>query len=54
LIRVLQFIGGGEFVTGTESINKVVNLFTLQIPGLIYRVLRYLVGKICRIDFGPY
>ena len=51
---MLEFIGGGDFVTGTESLNKVVNLFTLNIPRLVYRILRYLVGKIIRKDFGPY
>jgi len=54
LIRVLEFMGGGEFVTGTESINKIVNLFTLNIPRLVYKILRWILSKIVRKDFGPY
>ena len=47
-------MGGGEFVTGTESINKMVNLFTLNIPRLLYKVLRWSWSKITRKDLAPY
>lgn len=47
-------MGGGDFITGTGIINKVVNLFTLNIPRLIYKIFRFLYGKILRKNLGPY
>lgn len=50
LILVLDFIGAGNYVTGTGIINKLVNLFTLSIPRVIYKTLRFLYRKIFRVD----
>lgn len=53
LIKVLEFLGGG-FVTGTASLNKIVNLFTLNIPRLIIKVLRFVFSKLFRVQLQPY
>ena len=47
-------MGGGDFVTGTSSVNKIVNLFTLNIPRLVYKVMRWTLSKALRKDFGAY
>jgi hypothetical protein len=44
-MTVLQFMGI-HYYTGTAIFNKVINLFTLNIPGLIYKIIRYLYSKI--------
>lgn len=49
LIRVLEFLGGGDFVTGVASFNKIVNLFTLNIPRVVLKTLRFLVAKVLRV-----
>lgn len=54
LIKVLEFLGGGDFVTGTASINKIVNLFTLNIPRVTLKILRYLYSKLLRVKLEPY
>lgn len=53
LICVLKFMGV-HYYTGTAIINKVVNLFTLNIPSLVYRILRYLYSKVTRAKLGEY
>lgn len=45
LITVLQFIGG-DYYTGTRTINKIVNLFTGTIPRICYKIYRYVYYKI--------
>lgn len=50
---MLEFLGGG-FVTGTASLNKIVNLFTLNIPRLIIKVLRFFYSKLFRVQLKPY
>lgn len=47
-------MGEGEVVTGTSSINKIANLFTLHIPRLIYKVIRWLISKITKKDLKDY
>ena len=37
LIAVLEFMGG-NFMTGTYAINKIVNLFTMGIPRMLYKM----------------
>lgn len=54
LIKVLEFLGGGDFVTGTETINKIVNLFTLNIPRLIVKICRWVFAKVTRRKLAPY
>jgi len=50
----LEFLGGGDFITGTETINKIVNLFTLNIPRLIVKICRWIFAKITGRKLGPY
>lgn len=45
---------GGNVITGTASINKIVNLFTLNIPRLVIKLLRFFVSKVLRIQLKPY
>lgn len=45
---------GGNFVTGTASINKIVNLFTLNIPRLLIKICRFFVIKLFRVKLKPY
>jgi len=47
-------MGGGDFVTGTASINKIVNLFTLNIPRVTVKLLRWLFSAIFRVKLAPY
>lgn len=49
-MTVLKFLGG-NFYTGTSTINKVVNLFTGTIPRLCYKIYRYIYYK--AIDRKP-
>lgn len=41
-------------MTGTATINKIVNLFTLNIPRLIVKICRWIFAKITRKKLGPY
>lgn len=41
-------------MTGTASINKIVNLFTLNIPRVLLKICRFLVSKILRIKLETY
>jgi hypothetical protein len=45
---------GSNYLPGTAIFNKFVNLFTLNIPGLIYRILRYLYSKITQKKLQEY
>jgi LETM1 and EF-hand domain-containing protein 1 len=54
LIKVLEFLGGGDFVDGTTTFNKIVNLFTLNIPRLIVKICRWVFAKITRRKLAPY
>ena len=47
-------MGGGDFVTGTETVNKIVNLFTLNIPRVTVKVCRWLFAKLTRRKLAPY
>lgn len=53
LITVLQFMGI-PYYTGTAIFNKVINLFTLNIPRLIYKIIRYLHSKITKTKLDEY
>ena len=44
LIHVLQFLGA-PFITGTTTVNKISNLFTLIIPRLLIKFGSYLKNK---------
>lgn len=50
----MEYLGGGDFITGTETINKIVNLFTLNIPRLIVKICRWIFAKITGRKLGPY
>jgi hypothetical protein len=54
LVKVLEFLGGGDFITGTETINKIVNLFTLNIPRLIVKICRWIYSKITKRKLDLY
>ena len=53
LIEVLRFLGG-SYLTGTATINKIVNLFTETIPRATIKINRYLYGKITGKELAPY
>jgi hypothetical protein len=46
-MTVLRFLGG-DFITGTSIVNKLVNLFTLNIPRAIIKTYRYFFSKITK------
>lgn len=54
LLKVLEFMGGGDFITGVETFNKVVNLFTRDIPRLVVKLLRWLYATVTRKTLEPY
>ena len=41
-------------MTGTATINKISNLFTMSIPRAIVKVCRYLYTKITKKELAPY
>ena len=45
---------GVHYLTGTAIINKIVNLFTLNIPRFILKTLRYLYSKITKTKLEEY
>lgn len=53
LITVLKFIGG-DYYTGTRTINKIVNLFTGAIPRTFYKIYRYIYYKILEEKLPKY
>lgn len=53
LITVLEFLGVHYF-TGTAIFNKVINLFTHNIPSLLYKICRYLYSKITQRKLEEY
>lgn len=52
-MTVLRFLGG-DFITGTSIVNKLVNLFTLNIPRAIIKTYRYFFSKITKKQLAPY
>jgi len=52
-MTVLEFMGG-HYLTGTSVINKVINLFTLNIPRLFIKIFRYIYGKITKTKLDEY
>lgn len=52
-MQVLQFLGS-PFITGTNTINKIVNLFTMTIPRVLIKFYRYLSSKWNRNKVPPY
>ena len=53
LIKVLEFMGG-SFMTGTYAINKIVNLFTMSIPRVLFKMFRWTWYKLLRKNPPPY
>ena len=51
---MLEFLGGGDFVTGTFSINKILNVFTLSLPRLIIKTGRFFKEKILKKELEEY
>lgn len=45
---------GIHYYTGTAIINKIVNLFTLNIPSLIYKIIRYIYSKVTKTKLAEY
>ena len=41
-------------MTGTATINKIVNLFTVSIPRLLLKTARYLYSKMTKKQLKPY
>lgn len=53
LIKVNQFIGG-DFYSGTATINKIVNLITGTIPRITYKIFLYIYYKSIAKKAPPY
>lgn len=47
-------MGGGDFLSGTQVVNKIVHLFTMNIPRTIYKILRWIYYKLIRKTPPPY
>ena len=45
---------GAYYVTGTATLNKLVNVVTLGIPRMIIKVCRWMFSKLFRIELKPY
>ena len=45
---------GIHYYPGTAIINKIVNLFTLNIPRALYKISRYFYTKITKNQLDPY
>lgn len=41
-------------MTGTATINKIINLFTVIIPRSLIKIARYLYRKLARKELKPY
>ena len=49
----MEFLGA-PYITGTNTINKIVNLFTMTIPRLLIKSGRYLHSKWHQCKLTPY
>ena len=45
---------GTNYMKGTNTINKVINLFTLYIPRFITKAIRYIYSKITKKKLEAY
>ena len=45
---------GGYYVTGTATLNKIVNVCTLNIPRMIIKICRWMYSKLFKVELRPY